>query len=282
MTLKDYLKGLKRKYPDRFDKIIEVSSIFLAQLDRENIESIRGKYFKVYGEMVERGSLSNLLDETNKEIKDLENRIRDLKNAIRLGGNEAREERQNLIRKRATLMNYCIALEELETTGETNWDTAFNDWGVISGLRGLRKISFSKSSNGIEYPILSFRIYYPYNGIIYDLGDWDIVFNPDLSYGATHITKRQRSAVRPGWGNNYPNYEYDNGAFCLGEYSSYIDDLRAYYRFSEAFSTIVNCFHSINDESEERDIPKCFFEVEAEGRAIYLLDDYLREEGLIK
>ena len=117
--------------------------------------------------------------------------------------------------------------------------------------------------------------------MIYDFGDWDIVFSPDLDYGSVHITDRRRSAVRPGWGHTYPNYEYSDGAFCLGVYSDDVEKLRANYRFSEAFSLIVDCFHSVNDESEERYIPECFFEAEADARAINLLDDYLRREGLI-
>ena len=269
MTLRQYLDSLK--HLGNFDKVVEASAIFLAQFDRGEIDDVRDEYIETYGEMITKDSLSDRLDDIEDEISDAEERIKELKGIIAAATdddrrNKAKAERAELIRKRATLKNTYEVLAELEETGKISQDDAFNDWKVISGLRGLRNITFDTSSDGIKYPILSFRVYYPYNGMVYDFGDWDIVFNPDLDYGSVHITNRRRSAVRPGWGHTYPND---------------VEKLRAEYRFSEAFSLIVDCFHSVNDESEKSCIPECFFEAEADARAINLLDDYLRREGLI-
>lgn len=284
LTLRQYLDSLK--HLGNFDKVVEASAIFLAQFDRGEIDDVRDEYIETYGEMMIKDSLSDRLDDIEDEISDAEERIKELKGIIAAATNDdrrnkAKAERAELIRKRATLKNTYEVLAELEETGKISQDDAFNDWKVISGLRGLREISFDTSSDGIKYPILSFRVYYPYDGMVYDFGDWDIVFNPDLDYGSVHITNRRRSAVKQGWGHIYPNYEYEDGAFCLGVYSSDVEGLRASYRFSEAFSMIVDCFHSVNDESEMCNIPECFFEAEADARAINLLDDYLRREGLI-
>lgn len=114
------------------------------------------------------------------------------------------------------------------------------------------------SENNINIVV---RASYALRGVLYDLGDWVIVF------GAT--TSKERFAVRlyrqdfkETWPvaagtASYPNYTLYDGRFCIGVNGTLIDNHFKNQRYVAAIKLIIFVVNSIN-EGEEDNVPLAF------------------------
>ncbi len=99
------------------------------------------------------------------------------------------------------------------------------------------------------------RAIHHYEGVAYDLGDWQIDFGADLlSISAQEL----RSGVKESWRvDDYPVYRI-GGGFCFGERVTTINEHMRKSQYLEAIALAVECLHSVN-ENDRKHVPKAFY-----------------------
>ncbi len=284
MALKEYLGSIINPNDKNSRKTLEVAAQFLAEYGREVIDTPekREEYFRVYYDMIP-------LEESLQNAREGANEARRQSVELRPRLNKASCEERNQLRQQISQAHRDYAHFNNEIRRITTFIRNKNieqdndlqqDWRNLVLLRGLRSIRYEVSDAEKLYPILLFRVYYPYEGKIYDLGDVEVRFNPDFDIGSADIAQRVRKTTPRSWGSRYPYYTYGDDSFCFGSLNAEIHDLIGERRFVEALIRMDHCFHSIREE-HFKDIPNCFKEAEANDEAIGALNAYLTERGLI-
>lgn len=289
-SLSEHLELIADQSGKPLDEILEKAAIFLATYGCEDIDTSDGRrrYYQVYYGMA---SPEDRIKQA-RELADKANRkIRSLKQSRASAKGEERDKIKGEIRQAqkdwAYYTNETLRLDAVLRYGYVRDEDLDQDWGSIVELRGLRAIRYEAGKSG-EYPVFLFRIYYVYDGNIYDFGDIEVNFNPAYNSSDTRIAMRTRITAFPEWGQNYPNYSYsgeggrkDRYPFCFGSERETIQEYRDLLRFTDVLLYMVFCFHSVRDEHLAK-IPKCFPELEVDdATVISALDNHLKEEGII-
>ena len=283
-NLNQYLQAIVDKCTNGdVDKMLDEAARFLAEYGRGELDSEHGKskYFQVYYDMI---PLDKSLEKANEEVRKALEEIKSLRQEINnLRGDERKKVQMELSQayaNHARARNEVLILEQIIRDGTAENDKLDEDWSTLINLRGLRSISYRVDSSGREYPVFLFRVNYVYEHILYDLGDIEARFDPDLRSDDHRIAVRVRKASYLSWGDSEPNYTYGGGTFCFGDRGEEIHELRNSRHFVEALVCMDTCFHDIRDD-QKVDIPKCFRELEVNYGQIDALDAFLKERGMI-
>ncbi len=263
--------------------MLECAAEYLAVYGREDIDTEENKkrYFDVYYHMLPPEKVLNDIRRSAKKDADLIKKLRvKVNHASGKEREQAQKELENAFASRTRSINEANRLERIIKKEEVA-DSLSEDWEALVNLKGLRSVRYDTDKCGREYPIFLFRVHYVYNEVIYDLGDIEVRFNPDLGSNDSTVAMRVRLAVHAGWEKYEPNYIYRDGSFCFGDRREEAYELRNKRRFIEALIFMDGCFHTIND-NQLGDIPECFKELDANKEQIMALDDYLRKVGIIK
>jgi len=99
------------------------------------------------------------------------------------------------------------------------------------------------------------RATYRYQGMLYDLGDWQMDISPDETYfEATNL----RSGLQDSWSNGtYPAYRLTGGLFCFGDRNQVLYEHLVKGQYLEAVALAVECMNSVNPEDEYK-VPDAF------------------------
>lgn len=119
------------------------------------------------------------------------------------------------------------------------------------------KSAFVDSNNAIH---LIVSATYNYEGVIYYLGDWAIVFghsNPFETPTVTNYMRLLKPAFSPG---DYPDYGMADNSFCLGDNRKGVASHFKYGRYFQAIQLIVYAVNSVNKGDIEM-IPDAFYPV---------------------
>lgn len=187
--------------------------------------------------------LTNKVDELKDEKEDVEERLDGI-------ASEAR----NLQRQRGEIMAELQELQGTEIPEEpidaTALEAEFNRLLKLPGVQAVRVVNDKLS--------LYVKARLNYEGVVYDLGDWDLRIGGDTNFAA----KELRSGVRRHW-HGYPAYRLDDETFCFGSRESVIAENLRKGQLLEAAELAVNSLNNVNDEDLYR-VPNAFYEEKQE------------------
>lgn len=207
-------------------------------IDRTHFAEDSYAQFEKYCQLDTQEAYKKWLCETKTHICDTESELREAGEQVKA--------LQKQLKKAKT------DLEELKAGGPStvkSLETIRADWEAIKKMRGVVDIYYD------DYELkIAVEVRVPYSGEIYDFGDYIIAITND-----NNITcYRKRSGVRSDWTDNYPDYCYDDGTFCLGDREYVIKKYLRQHRLREAVILTIDCLHSVNNDEDAEDIPNCF------------------------
>lgn len=126
--------------------------------------------------------------------------------------------------------------------------TALDELEQIRKMRGVTEIIPCPEKSRIDI-IVKIRV--PYQGSIYDFGDYKIRLWHDNCN-----TVRLRCGVKEDATSTAPYY-HDGSEFCFGNRRNEIIRYSKEGRIIEALTLMIDCMHSVN-EGDQQDIPHCF------------------------
>lgn len=180
------------------------------------------------------------LSDAEEKVKNTETSLRDYGQRIQKLQGELKEAKLELEKLKSTKPPEPKDLKVLKT-----------EWEAIKSMRGVTNIYYDEYD---ETLCIDVAVRVPYEGETYDFGDYTIQICHDEIE-----CPRSRSGVRDDWrAGSYPDYCYSDGTFCLGNRERSISKFIVEQRFREAIILIIDCMHSVNDEEEAANIPKCF------------------------
>ncbi len=102
--------------------------------------------------------------------------------------------------------------------------------------------------------------HYVYRGVSYFLGDWRVSFG-DFRKADSYQVIVVRSGVRDTWDDGYPNYAYPGPVeeFCLGVNTDQTQRHFNNFQFYYGIQLIAVAICSINNDKEEKQIPRAFY-----------------------
>lgn len=172
-----------------------------------------------------------------------------------------REERINHLDKeivecRRKLNQAKAKLKQLQTSppDQVIKEAARSEWQQILNMRGISRIEFSKGCHRDDQQTMrvSIHVRVPYNGDLYDFGDYEATFNPN-----GFSCRQLRSGIRPDHTNLQPTYPDDDYGFCFGPQLIDIQSHAKNFQFVEALTLIIDSLHSVH-YSDEKYIPECY------------------------
>lgn len=192
---------------------------------------------------------SNLAQQHSDKLSSLHEEIASQKRKITSYGNDIAKIQRELGRNNAKLKQLQANPPDQTATEET----AKAEWQQILGMRGVSRINFPKNQYhaGDRDMEISIHVRVPYNGSIYDFGDYLVTFGNEFK------CRQLRSGVKPDHTSSRPIYPDHDYGFCFG---SRLSDIRAYANSSqivEALTIIIDSLHSVNPE-DEKYIPECY------------------------
>lgn len=184
-------------------------------------------------------------EQRERMIQELDDDIVGCEKSIRYHGVQIQEQQKKLGEKRAQrqqLKDEPITIDDR---------TALAELVQIRKMRGVKEI-ISDLDN--ERLIIVVHVRVPYEGAMYDFGDYEI----RLSYqDSSAYALRLRSGVKQNATSEDPFYK-DGDYFCFGDRLSEIEQ---YFvdegRVIEALTLMIDCMHSVNPE-DKKEIPNCF------------------------
>lgn len=197
---------------------------------------------------------SSLAQQHSDKLSSLYEEIARQKRKITSYGNDIAKIQRELGRNNAKLKQ----LQANPPDQATSEESAKSEWQQILSMRGVSRINFPKnrySAGGHDMEI-SIHVRVPYNGSIYDFGDYLVTFGNEFK------CRQLRSGVKPDRTSSQPIYPDHDYGFCFG---SRLSDIRAYANSSqivEALTIIIDSLHSVNPKDEQY-IPECYRKIAA-------------------
>lgn len=138
------------------------------------------------------------------------------------------------------------------------------EWAILRQMQGVYYVGHDKYdddgdllSDDIENLVVMIRVCIPYEGRVYDVGDYKFWLARD-----GYLCKRLRSGVRENASSYQPDYS-DSDDFCFGSRDEVITDYLEKGCFAEALALIIDGLHYVN-ETDRDAIPACFYAIDTE------------------
>lgn len=235
----------------------EVKRLATAELTIEgNIQSVKtnDRVRHVYVEF----RTKHYRDTQLQNIAQLQKRIDSQKQDIASHGKRISELQRQLGESKAELQRVEAATPNRETTKRE----AESEWSQILDMRGVAKVTASKRRAKAHDRFLRvlIKVRVPYQNELYDFGDYEVTF-----YESHFSCHRVRSGVKLNHDNTLPTYPDGTYDFCFGSRRYDIENYARSGRIIEALTLIIDCFHSVNEGSEQY-IPGCYRKVKTVER----------------
>lgn len=178
-------------------------------------------------------------------LRGLRSSIADLEASIQSHGNKIQKKQKKLGEQRARLAQLEQTARETESMDR---QTALGELQTILTMRGVKNITMHPDKRQLDILV---QIRVPYNGALYDFGDYLVSF-----WYKRFQAIETHSGVRRDVISTAPLYHSGN-SFCFGDRSpeirEYVDD----NRIVEALTLMIDCMHTVNPHDREY-IPQCF------------------------
>ena len=171
-----------------------------------------------------------------RALTELDAKMRDLGQKIIQAQTELGESRVELRR-----------VEGLDYSLTATRKRAEDEWDALLQMRGVVDVTVRD-----EHVLIFVKVEVPYNGALYDFGDYEISLKQFY-----WECKHKRSGRRLDATSSYPDYSTGDG-FCFGNRRNTIDGYVSCGRYSEAVTLIIDSLHSVNNGQAAREIPYCF------------------------